>query len=385
MQAKDMGLHLTDSLHNKRPEETREQIIDAEMRRRVWWHLASTDWSTSLAGSPHEGTYSVQVKHMQVRRPRNITDEDLATQPADFSRPVEEATANSYYLQRISLAEVCREAADLLWDIYAVRDPEQIEYDRVKQLDAKFAGLLDNLPNALRLDHLKGGDQRTESVTTNHLMKQSHFTYLTVEVRRSKVHLPFLLRAERDHRYAFSRTQCLASARNVLALRHVLPHEQSSSGGPVFLIGVLHHFFCAMVVLVMDVCVNKAAGHEEERRQEVKEACGILERARERSSVANTFLESLMTILKKHGVRCQNPTAPPVSTGFAAGWGTAAGINDFTSTTPILADPNLAVDGVMSDTLNFDDLWQSYFDMGPQLDPESWNDIFNDLEMRVDP
>ncbi|KAI7000126.1 hypothetical protein KC360_g751 [Hortaea werneckii] len=382
MKARDIGLHITDSAQAKRPEETREQIIDAEMRRRVWWHLASTDWSMSLAGSQHEGTYTVQRKHMQVNRPRNITDEDLATKAANFSRSPEETTANSYYLLRIRLAEVCREAADLLWDIYVGQDPEQIDYDRVTLLDSRFSGLLDGLPKALKLEHLNEHGLKPEGVTTSQLMKQSYFTYLTIETRRSKIHLPYLLRAERNPRYEQSRTQCLASARNVLALRHILPHEQLQIGGPVILIGVLHHFFCAIVVLVMDLCVNKAAGNEEDRKLEVQEACKILENARERFGAANTFLESLMTVLRKHGVRFLRDSTASHPDPSTENW-TAVTSNSVQP--PMQSNGLQNVNDPFSDPLNFDNLWQSYFDMGSQIDPQSWNDIFNDLDMRLDP
>ncbi|RMZ08299.1 hypothetical protein D0860_04709 [Hortaea werneckii] len=382
MKARDIGLHLTDSAQAKRSEETREQIIDAEMRRRVWWHLASTDWSMSLAGSQHEGTYTVQKKHMQVNRPRNITDEDLATKAADFSRPLEETTANSYYLLRIKLAEVCRDAADLLWDIYTGQDPEQIDYDRVVLLDARFSGLLDGLPKALKLEHLNDQGLKPEGVTAPQLMKQSYFTYLTIEIRRSKIHLPYLLRAERNPRYEQSRTQCLASARNVLALRRILPHEQSQLGAPVILIGVLHHFFCAIVVLVMDLCVNEGAGSEEERRLEVQEACKILENARERFGAANAFLESLMTVLRKHGVRFLRDSTALQPIPSTENWTDAA---SYSLQPPTRQNGSQNLNDPFSDPLSFDTLWQSYFDMGSQIDPQSWNDIFNDLDMRLDP
>ncbi|RMY20489.1 hypothetical protein D0866_12524 [Hortaea werneckii] len=366
MKARDIGLHLTDSAQAKRSEETREQIIDAEMRRRVWWHLASTDWSMSLAGTQHEGTYTVQRKHMQVNRPRNITDEDLATKAADFNRPSEETTANSYYLLRIQLAE----------------DPEHIDYDRVMLLGSRFSGLLDGLPKALKMEHLNDQGLKPEGVTASQLMKQSYFTYLTIETRRSKIHLPYLLRAERDPRYEQSRTQCLASARNVLALRHILPHEQSQIGGPVVLIGVLHHFFCAIVVLVMDLCVNRAAGNEDDRKLEVQEACRILENARERFGAANTFLESLMTVLRKHGVRLLRDSTASHPMPPTENWTDVAS----NSLQPPMQESGLQnSNDPFSDPLSFDNLWQSYFDMGSQIDPQSWNDIFNDLDMRLDP
>lgn len=391
VKARDMGMHLTDSPQNKRSEKTQQQIIDTEMRRRVWWHLASTDWSMSLAGSPHEGTYSVHAKYMQVRKPRNITDDDLLKQPADFTRPPHEATANSYYLQRIKLAEVCREAADFLWDVYAAPDLAQLGYDRVIQLDGKFADLLNDPPDILRIDlaHKSVAD----GVTSGQLMKQSYFTHLTTNVRRTKIHLPYLLRAEQNSRYKFSRDQCLQSARNVIAFRHILPHEQAKLGGPVVLIGVIHHFFCAIMVLVMDVCVNKAEGHEAARKAEVSEACQILENARERSSIANTFLESLLAILRKHGIRLRpDPNAvlaeklpaekPP---GYSNFQNSSAAPSELPQMQQTYDGVDMAMSTFTDETINFDELWQSYFDTGPEMDPQGWNDLFNDLNRRIDP
>ena len=42
--AKDIGLHLTDAHTARLEAQTQEQTIVREIRRRVWWHLASTDW-----------------------------------------------------------------------------------------------------------------------------------------------------------------------------------------------------------------------------------------------------------------------------------------------------------------------------------------------------
>ena len=43
--ARALGLHTTDTTRADSANlKTQAQIIDAEVRRRVWWHLASTDW-----------------------------------------------------------------------------------------------------------------------------------------------------------------------------------------------------------------------------------------------------------------------------------------------------------------------------------------------------
>ncbi|KAK4541432.1 hypothetical protein LTR36_008033 [Oleoguttula mirabilis] len=309
---------------------------------------------------------------MQVKRPRNVTDVDLETQSADFSRPESEATTTSYYLQRIRLAEVCRDVADVTWELFTARDAEQIDYEHILALDARFAALLEDMPIVLRMDQEEQPSKSTVGTSRDQLVKQRYFTYLTIQARRSKLHLPFLVRAERDERYAFSRETCLTSARNVLALRHVLPNNNFHIGGPVRLLGVLHHFFCALVVLVMDVCVNKAAGHEDERKAEVQDAFKIFEHAREcpTSTAASTLLESLMAMLRKHKVRLRQwPQAmSEVTPGTNPNGRDVADLDHFSySETDNLND------------LTFDEIWQSYVEFGATADAQNWEALFSDL------
>jgi len=42
--SRSIGLHLTDSISNQQLQPSRATIIETEVRRRVWWHLAATDW-----------------------------------------------------------------------------------------------------------------------------------------------------------------------------------------------------------------------------------------------------------------------------------------------------------------------------------------------------
>jgi hypothetical protein len=47
--ARTLGLHMTDATRAESTEfHTQAQVIDREIRRRVWWHLASTDWWDNL-------------------------------------------------------------------------------------------------------------------------------------------------------------------------------------------------------------------------------------------------------------------------------------------------------------------------------------------------
>lgn len=51
--ARDMSLHLIDS---KASGDTSDDIPTREIKRRLWWHLASTDWLLGLVGGPLDGT-----------------------------------------------------------------------------------------------------------------------------------------------------------------------------------------------------------------------------------------------------------------------------------------------------------------------------------------
>lgn len=76
--AKELGIHRVDSpasLKRRTDSTTIEAMIELEMKRRVWWHLVSTDWMTSFAGSSQEGTYIINPNQMRVFLPRNIDDD----------------------------------------------------------------------------------------------------------------------------------------------------------------------------------------------------------------------------------------------------------------------------------------------------------------------
>lgn len=46
--ARELGLHRIDGPGSKFPRQTRDDIIRVEMGRRVWWHIASSEWYVTL-------------------------------------------------------------------------------------------------------------------------------------------------------------------------------------------------------------------------------------------------------------------------------------------------------------------------------------------------
>ncbi|GAB7365965.1 hypothetical protein MBLNU230_g7293t1 [Neophaeotheca triangularis] len=375
--ARHMGLHITDSvpLPCSQPQ-TRDQMVETEVKRRVWWHLAATDWSLALVPGPQECTYSVQRRHIRVNMPRNVSDEDLMTRGAEFDRPLSEPTVMSYYLSRVRLGELCREAADATWDYFACDDISQMPYDRVTELDGKFSQLLETLPGSLTLNgnrscsdsQLVTGDQIIDS--------QRYFTNLTILTRRCRLHLPFLIRASQDPRFAFSRTVCLESARKVLSLRARVTNDLGPQrSNPLKLVCVLHHLFCAVIVLVLDMCVHGDKDGDEERKSEVHSACEMLVEAGKGSLHAGMYLESLTIVLKKHKVKLQGSETSFEQSRAAASTNASEGI---ALTNQAYAAGETATDGLFSG--QYPNLFEDYLDLSTTTEVQDWDALFRDLD-----
>ncbi|KAK5173531.1 uncharacterized protein LTR77_002212 [Saxophila tyrrhenica] len=385
--AKDLRLHRTDdpSLPVEKSNSSTKNIVDKEMRRRVWWHLAASDWSLSTSGGPHEGTYNVNPRHMRVKRPRNMSDEELETLPEDFDTPLSRPTVMSYYLQRIRLSEICREIADFTWTWDG--DPESVSIDDIQRLDAKFDRYFAELPTFLQLDD---SAQETAALDrqTPHIRLQSYIVNLIGNARRCKFHLPFLQRASVDNTYAFSRQACLRAARTLIYIRDGLMEADAAMWiSNTRLCGLVHISFYGTVVLVMDLICNRGTDCEVQRKEEIQTACASLEVSKSKSPAAAMFLDSLLAVLRKHRINIEKARQDgelvngPVSgdavgsSTFAPGHG-----NAFSHSAPLMPETEASFSAIDFDNLNSDELWQSFIDMDATIDPQSWDALMNDIE-----
>nr|OQO19132.1 hypothetical protein B0A51_12987 [Rachicladosporium sp. CCFEE 5018] len=355
--AKNMGLHVMDGMHSRVKEVTQRQIIDAEVRRRVWWHLTATDWSLSLCGGPQEGTYSIMPTQMQVKLPRNITDEDLASQDASFERSDAEGIPMTYYLQRIKLGKVCREAADLTWELSTIRQPGEVSYDRITTLDAKLTGLLDNCPMTII---------NVTNTTDAAQAKQQMFTYLTIQARRCKLHMPFFLRAGHNPAYQPSKSACLQSAKYILlVLRQALPANLAHDRSGMHCVTFQHHLFIAAIVLAMDACLHRDAFGTADSLMKLQQICELFQAVKHRAATAGSFLESLLSVLSKHGV-----SVP----GFERHSADKTLLQAEVPQSGGMTDQDLLI----TDT-TFDELWQNYMDFDAQSASLNWTGMLLDV------
>src|ERR1700722_8445016 len=98
----------------------------------------------SKYAGPQEGVYTISLHHMVVNKPRNANDEDLVDGMTNVELPLSQPTSMSYFLQRIRLAELCREFTDRV--PLSISGPETIAYSQVMEVDAKFDKFVEEIP-----------------------------------------------------------------------------------------------------------------------------------------------------------------------------------------------------------------------------------------------
>lgn len=181
----------------------------------------------------------------------------------------------SYFLQRIRRADICRSVVDSMPT--TVSDLAQIEYEDF--LGWQFENFLLELPIFLRLD--EESRQRSQEIDQKfpQIEIQRYLLGLGVHNRRCKLHRPFLIHCSREPQYIYSRKICLQSARAIFQVRRLLEKGISSfASAHLRLCAVVHYVFMATAVLVMDLCFNKMEGQEEQRKEEVINACKMLKK-----------------------------------------------------------------------------------------------------------
>ncbi|KAH8432485.1 Zn(II)2Cys6 transcription factor [Aspergillus melleus] len=389
--ARELGLHKIDIPNDTDvTDEHSRDPVEAEASRRAWWYLVSTDWMFSQYTGPLKGTYTINPRHMAVNKPRNIDDEDLLpilTSTTITPRPMNHPTNISYNLQRIQLAEICRE----LTDSTPLTSSGTVEYNQVLKVDRNIIGFIAQWPPFFRLDEQTplpspSANTNTRSRSSTKETKdpgkatQRYILNSIVPAQRCRLHLPYLTRASQDPNYAYSRTACLESARHILRTERLLATEDL----PFVLMrkrhsGTLQCICMAIIVLLADICFSRDTVGESEdyenRRAELADACRILDRAKSESPMAGRLLGYFVRVMGEHNLRL-----PGVSQGGEERIGT--GVGRETNTRESVAIGSVGMMDEETDALDVSDQlarWQEFWPwdgMDTELD---WDAILSGL------
>jgi hypothetical protein len=337
---------------------------------------------------------------MNVKLPANIDDDDIGKHEDGHSLPESVPTHMSYALQRLKLAGLCREIVDTTADEYF--QGLEVSYDKIMELDQKLNQGHKELPDFFRLD--TGSRKRyaqlyqdRPSIAWQRLMIQQGFYF-----RLCRLHRDYFIRGARDAKYSYSHVVCLQSARRVIEIKRIMDNDGvgSTPNSAVFWC-VMHHVFVATVILLMDACFNWDDILADKRREEILDACRMLDKAQRISSLVRDGINAMMDVLQKHWrpgrsahqTGTMHSNAVSVKNGSAAGVETitsnplparhAAGIQvpageDMATFASFPANETSTIDGA---DRGLEGIWTEFLDSGAAFgpDPHDWMGLFTEL------
>lgn len=320
MLARDLGLHRIDHLSNVSTVNTAQ----AEIGRRVWWYLCSSDWydkknleanpnanasfraMAARSGGMFEGIYSCQPRQMITNKPLNVNDEKVLDGMARDGIPLALPTTMSYTMQRIRLAEVLRGIVDR--GPLAMAQNSGLSHDAVLNIDTELQALINEVPTFFSASELmlvdNYGLSRTEAQVIGF---QGKVLYFLLHSQRCKLHIPYLARVSEDPAYYISREICIKSARFVIESE--LWHQTSGLETELRFkfSDLLTGAFSACLVLLMDLSINPPSSQFDQQREGVNKSFQLIETVKNESSSTTKLVDSLVHILRKYNASPLSP------------------------------------------------------------------------------
>ncbi|KAK7514331.1 putative Zn(II)2Cys6 transcription factor [Phyllosticta citriasiana] len=402
LMAQTLRIHHLDTPQSQQQRKAKgSDMVEVEIKRRIWWHIVASDWLLSFLGGPQEGTYAINPKQMMVSCPANADDELITTTGVHCNLPHSVPTSMSSFIQRIKLAELCREVCDAL--PMTLLEPRELDYDVVLNLNAKFQTFLKDLPFFFQLD--PASIQRSRNICRErpYIAWQRAMVHFSAQTRICRLHRPFLLEGSSNPKYAFSRMTCIRAAHAVLELRKSMDDLEPRELDGTRFVHVMHHVFMAAVILATNACFDPNEPNVEARKAEVMAACKVLERDTQESTIASRGIQkgidTLRTMLQKHKGQ---PDKYQAGQNTESTGGGSEPFASFGKDCDGLGDPGEPragkgaddvphtwsegpQDGIFDPSEGWDQLWSDFFDVAPGLDTPNWNSLLNDMDFSLGP
>ncbi|KAF4949202.1 hypothetical protein FGADI_9059 [Fusarium gaditjirri] len=350
-----LGLHVVDRVSVRRGHSKVDgDPVTQEMKRRVWWYLAATDWASSRAEGTSGTTYLIQPNLISTNLPKHINDEGLSDLEYK-ERPLSEPTTMSYNLQRIKVAEVVRCISDVM-----PHDPSEASCELILSLDTKLESLLLELPNFFRSEMAESEETKQIDKTYPHIPMQRLLINLLINIFRCGLHFPYLTGRVNMVLHSFSRQASLKAARAVLcSQRGMSVTDMSHSADFMKIQGTIFHMFIGALVLTTDICCNQDG---QTHLSELVEVLQKLDDVKDHSKMAAKLLDILTQLLVSYGV-----------------WSPSTTVSTYTEDATPIELVLSGCEGPRLDGLNmpfpFDELWETYIGQ-PGLD---MLDIFGNI------
>ncbi|RDW59586.1 hypothetical protein BP6252_12673 [Coleophoma cylindrospora] len=388
--ARSLMIHQLDSPTNQRRRQNNPNVdwVDIELKRRLWWHIASTDWMLSFMSGPQCGSYMIHPKQMNVDYPANVDDEDIGSTP-DYNKPMSVATEMTYFIFRNKTSEIFRDIVDAASD--AGCELEDLPYDLVLEFDKRLHFLIHDAPAFFKFD-TKSRMQSQDADRRRFISYQRNMGHFGLHTRLSRLHRPYLARGAHDPRYSYSRIVCLRSSRTVIELgSQMMAAGHNSEPLRVSSVWtVVHHIFVSTVILVMDFSYNRSDPQAAKRREEILDCFRLLERSQEDSTIARQGLKQLREFLNNRKWKKDHAAEPasPMATNVRVAQSVPSVDNSalyqpaqqsIVSTAPT-EDPLAGYD-----FSNMDNSLLEYLNFDANLDSSEWETLFQNVEGSSNP
>ncbi|KAI2779366.1 hypothetical protein F4815DRAFT_446400 [Daldinia loculata] len=381
--ARDLRLHRLDAEDENTAEKVSSVrvLIDREVRRRVFWHITAEDWLQSTISGPQEGMYFIHPNHINVKLPKYHFDDEISLGEENESIDGPPPSGVAFLLERIRLAHLCREVADIV--PLETSKAMQMPYENIIALDKKLQDFISSLPFFFKTDPESREKSRRFETVYPYIPHMRYAITNAAHSRRCKLHQRFLLRQSHDSRYSYSRLACLQSACAVIE-GYEDPTEFDSPAYTTARMGLaMHYMHLALVVMVMDLCFNRHEADETEIKAKVRAAFQKFDDDRHISPLPSRFLSSLRDVLQKHEVYLNHQ--PVSSSENAAGVASEINAGDFSLLHNIQMQPELGLDMQTTEgglDSSFDEFWQ--FASQSEMNPDSitWDNLFAALDTR---
>ncbi|KAK5046788.1 hypothetical protein LTR84_007142 [Exophiala bonariae] len=214
--AQSMQLHRLDSGIANVVETGTTDVLELEIKRRIWCFLVTQD--TYLIAA--KKTYTIILEHCSVKCPLHV-EEPCTNSGGDvlLAVPLEHVTQNSYMLLHYHMSQIFRTLHSRNGPPPA--EPPSLErlYQRVLDADEQLTEFMELAPSWLKLDAQNGledGESSPHTSSTTASQRRSfRIAYLNM---RSKIHQPFYCRAFTDKKFYYSKATCLDTARSLLRI-----------------------------------------------------------------------------------------------------------------------------------------------------------------------
>jgi hypothetical protein len=247
-------------------------------------------------GGPGASVLQINTLYMTVNKPQHLNDTDLLVQGPWPSHPVSDPTDMSYFLQRIRLAELSRNIVD-----HTNANPQQpAHHKNLMAIDAKLEQMINDTPTFLQM---RSYQTVADCSRASSFFIQAYMLNSLLHTQRCKLHLTYLISGGPSNpTWASSRDACLSSARELVrAETQLLASRHPFARAPLRPPAILYSVFVASIVLLMDACLNRPNGLQEEiKRGDLGESLAIIRGAKDYSLAAAKLYEQMMDIVGKY-------------------------------------------------------------------------------------